>query len=125
MIDKILSELRGIANAISVLSQIKTLDNYRDTLLSLNSMKARVNELKPDIQFFYDEQLAIETENIMKEYKDNIKGNASYIKAIIAGKMKSEQRVLNFADRINSSIDLISKNMITIISSLKAEMNNH
>ena len=76
----------------------------------------------PEIQYLYDSNLQKVTETIAKTYEDKLKGNSSLIKNLIQGLMKGEQRLINIFERNNSTIEHISKNLITIISSIKAEM---
>lgn len=120
--EKILNELRDIARKLCSLSKEKDLNTYRETLLQLNSLKARLNYMLPEIQYLYDSNLQKVTETIAKTYEDKLKGNSSLIKNLIQGLMKGEQRLINIFERNNSTIEHISKNLITIISSIKAEM---
>lgn len=94
-------------------------------MLYLSRAKAKINDLTPKLQYVYNEELAKVTEDIVKQYEKNLKGNSSYIKHLINGKMREFQFALDFTDRISSTINLQSDNCRTIISYLKQELNGN
>lgn len=120
----ILTKLKEIAEQLTEKSRMFTKDipapNFlMEHLYYLNAIKSEVNELKPELQYQYDRKLADVTSEILTREKDNIKGNAAMIKNMIQGEMALEQRVLNFCDRINSTIERESENLRSILSSMK------
>lgn len=111
-----LTELKEISNSIMQMNFTDALPgNIQDNLLELSSYKARVNDIKPEIQYLYDTKLG------------NISANpdklpATFYKDWKENQMRDERRVLEYCDRINSTIERCSENFRSVLSSIKHEL---
>lgn len=112
-----LKELEEMQNELKLLSSQKELSELRDNLHKLNSIKARVNELIPKIQYLYNSQIG----DVCSKYSDK---SATVLKLMIESELKNEIRLSKMAERVSSSCNFIAKDLITIISSIKYEMQN-
>ena len=112
--NELLSEIQAISKQ---LIQVPEQPNaQRDYLVKLSSLKARVNDIKPEADNLYSKELATVTESILLNYKDNIKGNSALVKNMIQGKMATHQKLVDYVDRVSSTINLQSDNLRTVIS---------
>lgn len=115
--EEYLKELDSISKKLITLTELKEVSDLRDSLLTLSSYKARVNDMIPNLQYLYDTKLG-------EVYNQNCDKTATQLRYIVEYEMRNESRLLKIAERINSTIDLQSKNVITVVSSLKYEMAN-
>ena len=114
--ETILKELREISEKVKALNYTDAMPGTLQTnLLELSSYKARVNDIKPELQYLYDTKLGEVSENpkklsatLYKDWKDS--------------QMRNERRLLEYCDRISSTIERCSENVRSVLSSVKAEM---
>lgn len=114
MIEKHLAELKKISSEIIPLTEVSEFTALQSSLMQLSTLKARVNDLIPEIQWLLDDALAQASE----KYKDL---SATVYKDKIKGELKDYNRVMKFADRIGSTINRASENFRTVVSSMKHE----
>lgn len=113
---QVLEALKELSNKLTLIPKEHDPIILTQYLQNLAWMKAKLSPLMVHSQTLHDNKLSEVTEKILSEYKENIKGNSAFIKSIISGKMTDYTRLLNFAERINSTINLQSDNLRTIIS---------
>ena len=84
-------------------------------LMDLSNLKWNISELTPKAKRAYNEKLAEVSEQVIKDYGDK-KVTPSTLNGLIKGKLAQEQSIVDMCDRINSTINLQSQNLRTIIS---------
>lgn len=120
----ILRELKTISDDLkAVIPELPS--EQKEYLLTLSNYKSRVNALSPEVNYLFDIELAKVTEDLLLEHKDSIKGNSSLIKSIISGKMARYQGLKDYVDRVNSTINLQSNNLRTVLSYEKELIKNN
>jgi hypothetical protein len=116
-------ELKNIANSLNGLNYSEdSPSTLRQALLDLAGYKARVNNIMPELQYKYDFKLSEITEKILDKFENNVKGNSSYIKNYIESEMAVEKMTINIAERINSTIERMSENIRSVLSSITKEL---
>lgn len=84
-------------------------------LLDLTNLKWAISDLMPEAKKRYNEKYAEVSAKVIDEYKDK-KIAITTLNGIIKGKCANEQKLVDTCERINSTINLQSQNLRTIIS---------
>ncbi len=84
-------------------------------LLDLSNIKWGISDIMPRAKMLYNQKYAEISADVIEEYKDK-KIAITTLNGIIKGKCASEQKLVDICDRINSTINLQSQNLRTIIS---------
>jgi len=84
-------------------------------LLDLSNLKWAVSDLMPKAKALYNEKYAEISADVINEYSDK-KIAITTLNGIIKGRCANEQKLVDMCERINSTINLQSQNLRTIIS---------
>lgn len=84
-------------------------------LQNLCNLKWAISDILPQAKAMYNEKYAQVSEKVLNEYSDK-KVAISVLTGIIKAGCKTEQKLVDMCDRINSTINLHSQNLRTIIS---------
>lgn len=116
MIEQHLTELKQISQDVMSMDFSGAVPStIQANLLELSSYKARVNDIKPEVQYLYDTKLGDVSTNPKKLQMTTYKEWRDY-------EMRNERRVLEYCDRINSTIERCSENFRSVLSSIKHEL---
>lgn len=84
-------------------------------LLDLTNLKWAISDVMPKAKALYNEKYAEVSAKVIEEYSDK-KIAITTLNGIIKGRCASEQKLVDICERINSTINLQSQNLRTIIS---------
>lgn len=84
-------------------------------LQNLCNLKWAISDIFPKVKMMYNEKYAEVSEQVINEYADK-KVAISLLTGMIKAGCKTEQQLVDMCDRINSTINLHSQNLRTIIS---------
>lgn len=119
---KYLDELRGISEKLKEVCH-KDKASIENRLTGLAVYKARVNDITPEAQHLFNENLADVSEKITERFP-KATGNSSLMKNFTQAEMRDYKRVMDYCERINSTIERQSENLRSVLSSIKAELQN-